>query len=176
MRYNLSRHSLLKKLAEKLHSVDNDQSSIKASLVGLTLDEIDAHLKRNKTQRELILSGLGEAKEIEAFRDGSDRVAGYFITDNIGLNSVVEKKYLNRNNDIIVNWLKNSVQIFIPIASLTIAILALSLKISISEKITDHKIEALKSNITNLNRKIDALEIRCKKIDTVKLSPIKKPK
>jgi hypothetical protein len=169
MRYNLARHSLLKELAKKFGSFgsnENDESKIQASLVGLTLSEIDSHLKLSKAERELVLSGLGDAKEIEAFRDGFDKVAGYFITDNVGLNSFVEKKYLHKNNDIILNWLKNIVQLFIPVASLTVAILALSLKFDSRDKILNQKIESSKDNIIKLNERINNLEFQIKNEDS----------
>lgn len=176
MRYNLARHSMLKKLAERLFSIENNEAQIQASLVGLTLAEIDNHLSRSTTERELILSGLSDAKEIEAFKDEFDRVSGYFITDNIGLNSFVEKKYLNRNNDIILNWLKNVVQLLIPIASLAVAALALTLKMNTFEKDTIQKIQTIKSEIIKLNSRIDKIEAGHSRTGNIKQKAVIHPK
>ncbi|WP_396636736.1 hypothetical protein [Maribacter sp. R77961] len=143
MRYNLSRHLLLKKLSEKYiaHKDDNGDG---ADRIGLKLQEIDEILGTRKGDRDLIISELGNSKEIHAFDINGK---GFFITPSEGLSALSEKKYLNRNKEIIRSWLKDFVQIFVPIASLTIAILALWIRMGTLNKEHVNDIEKLNSRL-----------------------------
>lgn len=77
------------------------------------------------------------------------------INPALGLSAFTEGKYLKRNNDILIVWLKNFVQIFIPIASLTITILVLSLESRSINKFQDKEIKELNSRIRDLEDQIN---------------------
>jgi len=148
MQYNRIRHSLLKKLSEKLlREIDNP--SDQADVIGMSYEEIDLFLKNKKGERALILSELEKSDEIVYF---NLTTKGCFIEPKNGLSALTEKKYLKRNNAIILNWLRNFVQIFIPIASLLIALLALSINIEKNKKANNKKIEKLELRIEQLEK------------------------
>ncbi len=164
MRYNRTRHSLLKKLSEKFLK-EKDNPSNQADVIGLTYEEIDLFLKNKKGKRELIFSELEKANEIVFF--DLDSKKGCFIELKNGLSALTEKKYLKRNNTIILNWLRNFVQIFIPVASLLITILALSMNIEKNKKVNDEKIEKLELRIEQLEKSLTKKEIE---IDSINLN------
>jgi hypothetical protein len=143
MRLNRARHFLLKKLSEKFIN-NNENPNKNADVVGLSLHEIDLLLRRNKKNRELILSELEKSGEIVYY---NLMEKGCFIEPINGLSAFAEKKYLRKNNDIIINFLKNFVQIFIPIASMIIAYLALTIKLDVIEK--SYKIKNIELEIKN---------------------------
>ena len=149
MRYNRTRHFLLKKLSEKFIQ-NSENSSVNADIIGLSYAEIDLLLKRNKKTRELVLSELEKSEEIVFY---NLKEKGCFIEPKNGISAFTEKKYLRRNEDIIINWLKNIVQIFIPIASLIIAYLALTLKINTFQKSNSKEVEKLEMKIKSLEKK-----------------------
>lgn len=147
IKQNRKRHYLLQKLSEKfLEQADNKSQSLTGDLIGLSFKQIDSLLKVNIEQRELILSELDKSKEI-VFFEFEDR--GCFINKN-GLSALAEKKYINRNQDIYLNWLRNFVQLFIPVASLIIAYFALSMTISKNKKENSEEIKTLENRIEKL--------------------------
>jgi len=152
MKYNRTRHRVLGFLAKKFNE---DLSSKRADDSGLNFSEIDNLLRKKKNQRTLIVSELFKEKEIEYFR--LNQVEGYMINPTLGLSAYSEKKYLKRNHEIIINWLKNLVQIIIPIA--TVAILALGLRIKNTDKAINKKFDVMNQKIINLEEKVNQLEI-----------------
>lgn len=151
MRLNRTRHFLLKKLSEKF--IDNSENpSDQADVVGLSYSEIDLLLKNNKKNRELVLSELEKSEEIVFY---NLKEKGCFIEPKNGLSAFADKKYLRKNNEIIINWLKNFVQIFIPVASLIIAYLALTLKINSFQKTNSKEIKNMELKINELEKKVN---------------------
>jgi hypothetical protein len=147
MRYNRTRHFLLGILSRKFNE---DLSSQRADKSGLSYEEVDDFLRKRKKDRTLIVSELYENEEIKFF--DLDNVKGYMINPIKGLSAYTSKKYLNRNNEIILNWLKNTVQIFIPIASLIVAVLALSLRQATLNEKNDLKFNELDQRIIKLEQ------------------------
>jgi len=151
MRLNRTRHFLLKKLSEKF--IDNNENpSEQADVVGLSFSEIDSLLKNDKKIRELVLYELEKSEEIVFY---NLKEKGYFIEPTNGLSAFAEKKYLRKNDEIIISWLKNFVQIFIPIASLIIAYLALTLKINSFQKANSKEIKNMELKINELEKKVN---------------------
>ncbi|WP_031428536.1 hypothetical protein [Flavimarina sp. Hel_I_48] len=153
MRYNKTRHLILEKLYKKyLDSITNSENKTKVTIkeAGLTLKEINNLIKEDSFKRELILSELYKWNEI-IFSETAGK--GCFIEENSGISAYSNKKYLKKNEDIILNWLKNFVQIFIPLASLLIAILALSINFSKINAKNKEKIEKLEMRIKHLESK-----------------------
>lgn len=152
IKLNHKRHFLLKKLSEKfLEQDDNKSQNLTADLIGLSFKEIDSLLNVNLEQRELIISELEKNKEID-FYEFKER--GCFIDKN-GFSALAEKKYINRNHDIYLNWLRNFVQLFIPVASLIIAYVALSMNIAKNKKENSEEIKSLENRIEQLENPIN---------------------
>jgi len=153
MHFNITRHSLLKKFSKKF--LDNqDIKSGDADIVGLTLNEIDEFLQHKKDKRDLILSELYKSEEIVSFNLDEK---GYFIEPYKGLSAIAEKKYLRKNHKIILDWLRNFVQIFIPVASLLIAFIALSINLKEREnetKILRNKLNIIENRVDSINSKL----------------------
>ena len=150
MRLNRTRHFVLKKLSQKF--IDNNENeNNKADVVGLSFNEIDALLKVTKKKRELILSELDRCNEI-VFYELEQK--GFFIEPKIGLSALSEKKYLRKNEDIIIKWLKNIVQIFIPIASLLIAYLALTIKINSNNNLNSKQMKIIEMKIKKIEKEL----------------------
>lgn len=154
MRYNLTRHLLLKKLSEK-YIATRDTKRDGADIIGLRLEEIDEILGNRKKDRDLIVSELGNCKEIHAF---NIQGKGFFITPSEGLSAFSEEKYLKKNNDIILRWLKNFVQIFIPLVSLLIAVLALWLRINTTNETNRKEMERLELKMNGIEEKVNKIE------------------
>jgi hypothetical protein len=149
---NIKRHKTLKLLAEK--RILGEIGELKEPL-GVKYEDIYKYIKCNKKEAVLIFSKLFRDEEV-AFHNAYD-IVGLSMTKE-GLSSYSSKKYIQENKTILTNYLKNFVQIFIPIASLTIAFLALTnrqLDLNERQKIENKKFEA----------RIDAIE---KKINKTK--------
>ena len=165
IKLNQKRHFLLKKLSEKfLEQADNYSPNLKADLLGLSYKQIDSLLNVTLHERELIISELDKNKEI-GFYQFQER--GCFIDKN-GLSALAEKKYINRNHDIYLNWLRNFVQLFIPVASLIIAYIALSTNSTKNKKENNEAIQSLEYRIEQLENSINKTESLIE-IDTTNL-------
>ncbi len=81
-----------------------------------------------------------------------------------GLSSFSQKKCLTKNNTIITNWFKNFVQIIVPILSLIVVILAITLKINSLNSKNTIEIEAIEQKQRELKNSIDRLEMKTKNI------------
>ena len=161
MRYNKSKHLLLKKLSKKyIDDIDNPNTKVNADVIGLKLTEINSLLKVNSSQRELILSELEESKEIEPFEFDEK---GFFINDN-GMTSFVNKKYVKRNEDIIINWFKVFVQIVVPVLALVIAVLSLTIKLDNVKMQSDKELQNIKNIMKEQKKRIELLELNQKNL------------
>ena len=155
MEFNLNRHKLLEKLADKFNSGKNLPGD-GADLIGLKDKQIDDILGSKSKYRDLILSELWESKEIHDF-DLNGK--GIFITPLEGLSALSSKKYIKRNWDIILKWIKNFLQIVIPILSLAIAFLALTLRFnSMESKIEQRVSKSYDSKIQHLQQQLDSIK------------------
>lgn len=134
MRYNLTKHKILKALADKL-TAGMDENGRAVGDIKVSKSDIISLVGKNKRLYAVIISELRANNEVK-YLEASD---SYIIETVDGLNSFSNKKYLNKNWDIILSYLKNFAQIFIPIASLTVAILALWLRMNTQD--TTHKKE-----------------------------------
>ena len=142
MNFNRKRHLLLKVLSRKLLEYPKKRGEkIDGRLVGLTFEEIDVLLQTDQVERHLILSELISSEEIINFNTNSG--LGVFIEPRIGVSAFSNKKYLNRNWQIIKQWTLNFVQIVIPVLSLLIAALVVIKK----DNRTIQKIELLEQKL-----------------------------
>lgn len=147
MNNNLKR----KKLLNELFRVYNDDH-IKpkpANEVGITFKQIDTLLNVNQPKRNLILSELWNSKEIILFKHNEGN--GCFISD-LGMESCSNKKYKRKNEDIFLSWLKNFTQIFIPIASLIITIIVLSINPKNNYNKLDTELQTIKQKVEYIEK------------------------
>ncbi len=153
MRYNLKRHKILESLS-KNHFEANSEKRSENFRLGLSFLEIDRILKVNPFIREKICSKLLSEKEIGYT---NTQVTGFFLTDK-GFDSYSSEKYIIENNKIIVKYIKNFVQIAIPILSLVIAVLALSLKFNSITKNIEEKVNSKnEKQIKSIELKLDSI-------------------
>lgn len=150
MRLNRKRHLLLKKLSEKY--INNIKDG--ATDIGMTLSEIDKLLNVDELKREKIVSELLRADEL-VFFDFRD-ACGFFIEHKNGLSAFADKKYLKRNEDILISWFKVFTQIAIPILSLIITILV----ILRDDARTTKELQAIEQKVESIQSYIDSLEMK----------------
>lgn len=147
MRYNRVRHKLLKELSKKYQKNLESSSGLQS---GLRKNEISNLLLFRANKMEIIISELLDSEEIIYCDEGGGN-EGFMINPLNGYKALSNRKYIRQNNDIIINALKNIVQILIPILSLLIAYTALK----ISSRIHD---DAIKESINDLRNRIELLE------------------
>jgi hypothetical protein len=149
MRYNRTRHLILEKLYLKNSNSEKIKNGEAADIfdAGLTVAEIGVLIKKNDAERDLILSELNNSKEI-IYSETSG--SGYFINPNSGVSALSNKKYLKKNEDIIINWFRIFAQIIVPVLSLIVAVLVLTLKLNSFTDNIESKLN--KKNKLELNR------------------------
>lgn len=153
MRYNLKRNKLLKSLSKNHFEANSEKQNTDFKL-GLSFSDIDETLKVNPFIREKICAKLLSEKEI-VFTN--TKVTGFFLTDK-GFDSYSSEKYVVENNKIIILYIKNFVQIVIPLLSLIIAVLALSLKFnSITENIEEKVNSKNEKQVKSIELKLDSI-------------------
>jgi hypothetical protein len=155
MRYNRKKHFLLLELQKKNQTTRKNYSK-DANLHGFTFEKIQSLLKLNKNELEILLSELLNSKEVHLFDINKEK--GCIIDDEFGFLAISSKKYIKRNENIIINWFKVFTQIIIPIASLFIAFLALTLKFnSITDKIEKKVDTKYKQELKQIESKLDSI-------------------
>ncbi|WP_299278932.1 hypothetical protein [uncultured Psychroserpens sp.] len=154
MNYNRKRHKVLKSLSESRIKFDSGTGESGWKL-GVGFDTLCKSLKCDREKLEVILSELYLNKDIEYTNVDVDEV---FSTQQ-GLVTFASKKYIKENNKLILNWLKNFNQILIPVLSLIIAIVALTIKFnSIQKEIENNLSEKYLIQIDDLQNQIDSLK------------------
>lgn len=118
-----------------------------ADLFGLSLNEIDTKLNISPNEREMILSELIESQEIICF---NLKNIGYIINEKKGISALADKKYINRNWKIILDWIKNFVQIIIPVLALFIAYVSLTSKLDSQKTQSNKELQELRNEIQEL--------------------------
>lgn len=153
MRYNRKKHFLLLELQKKDQS---NRGKMAANFSGLTFEKMENLLKINRNELELLLAELLNSKEIGLFDINNEK--GCFIDEEIGFLAISKKKYLRKNEDIIISWFKVFTQIIIPILSLTIAVIVLSLKFeSITNNIERKLNIKQKKELKQIELKLDSI-------------------
>ena len=122
--------------------------------LGKSFDDICRELKCDRNTCEEIFSKLYLNEEVKYT---NVTWKGLYLTKN-GLNSYASKKYLKENNSIVFGWFKVFTQIVVPIMSLMIAVLALTLKFdSITEKIETKVNEKNTQEFIRIESKLDSV-------------------
>ncbi|ARV05569.1 hypothetical protein BTO04_02140 [Polaribacter sp. SA4-10] len=147
------RHRLLKYLA--LRNIEYWQKQKGFTNPYMSFDEICEKLKWNKTELDIIYIQLEKELEIKQSVEKADNILT--ITAK-GILSYSNRKYFNFYSKSIIVGIKDLAQIFIPVASLIIAFLALTYS---NPKI--QKIE-YKKELNNIEINIDSLKTQMKEI------------
>lgn len=154
MRYNRKRHKTLEFLSDNFIEFESGERKPNFKL-GKSFEDIVFELKIDAKITEQIFSRLyldGEVKFTNAHWKN-----GLYLTQK-GLSSFTSKKYLKENENIVLNWLKVFTQIIIPILSLIIAVLALSLKFNSITDSVEKKVNKLhKLELKRLELKLDSI-------------------
>lgn len=159
MNFNRKRHKTLKILSKKYIQFESGQTESNF-ILGTDFKDLRSKLKCDKNKCELVFAPLFTNVEVEYTNVGVD---GLSLTQ-IGLTAFVEKKYSKQNNAILLGWLKTFVQIVIPILSLIVAILAITIKIKNLNSETSREIEAIEKTQQQLKNSIDTLEMKTKNL------------
>ena len=84
------------------------------------------------------------------------------INDKYGLAAFASKKYIKKNEDIIINWFKVFVQIIVPILALVIATLSLTTKLDSLKMQSDKELQKLETIRQEQKKRIELLENKTK--------------
>ena len=155
MRYNRTRHKALLILSKKFNKLLNEKTgSIGGNEIGLSNEELNSLLNIDDRKRRLVFSELFKNEEVMPYH--LDGISGCFIHSEKGLESLANERYLERNREIIINWIKDLVQIAIPVLSLIITILVIirdHTKRNKEMQQIEQKVEELKKNIKSMELK-----------------------
>jgi hypothetical protein len=143
MNSNVLRHRLLGILTKQYIISEKSNDTL-----GVSFTDIESDLKCTDTFLRQSISELFENKEI-GYHDAYD-IIGIYATEK-GVASFSTKKYWRTDRLIKVNFIKDCIQIIIPVLSLIVAVLAITMKIETVNEATK------KSQIEVLQR-VEALE------------------
>lgn len=148
MNFNKKRHQILKALA-------NSSIEMEPENLGVNFVEIYKTLNINESEFKKIAARLYNEQEIKYTNVD---VEGVYSTSK-GLESYIDKKYLREYQNRIITLSKDISQITIPILSLVVAIIVLSLKLEFFTSKLENSISLeYKAEIKNLNTQIDSLK------------------
>lgn len=158
---NYKRHKLLKHLA--FRNIEYWQKQKGFTNPYMTFNEICEKLKWNKTELDIIYIQLESQLELEQSVENMNNVLT--ITEK-GILSYSNGKYFNTHTKSIILALKDFAQIFIPVASLGIALMALNIKTNTKEdktyiieiKTIENKLDSLKLQMTKIEKGITPLQ------------------
>ncbi|GAL69085.1 hypothetical protein [Jejuia pallidilutea] len=157
MNLNRKRHKTLKLLSVSRIQFESGQSDSKTKF-GMSFDELQKELKCDRTKCELIFSPLYSNEEIKYTNVDVEGL----ISTRKGLTAFSEKKYLKENDKIIVNWLRNFVQIVIPVLALLIAYVSLTTKLESLKTQSDKELQVVKKSMLEQKERIKELENKTK--------------
>jgi len=161
MNLNRKKHKTLELLSVSRIQFESGEMDSETKF-GVSFEDLQSELNCDRKESELVFSTLYSNEEIEYTNVDVEGL----ISTRKGLTSFSEKKYLKENNKIIVNWFRNFVQIVIPILSLSIAFLALSIKINDINSKTSKEIKAIELKLESIQNSINKSEMKTKNIQT----------
>lgn len=139
MNYNKNLHKLLEILYLNGNYPDFEDE---ATLASFNLEELKHKLKLSKNDTAILLRNLKDANEITKPKEDT------FVITHLGMQAFNSSKYLKAYRKSIIDNTKDIASILIPILSLIVAILAISLKSN----------NPTKEDFQNLQKKIEKLE------------------
>ncbi|MCG8806409.1 hypothetical protein G1K75_12180 [Tenacibaculum finnmarkense] len=144
MNQNINKHKILQSLFEKK---DDRIDSINK-------DEFIKKLHLNPEICTFIFETLKDDNEVDFL---NVRRADIYITEQ-GKKALFSEKYKKQNENVIIGFFKIFTQIAIPILSLTIAFIALTLKLTYFSKTIEEKVNLKnKTKIESINKKLDSI-------------------
>lgn len=123
MNDNKLRHKILRILSNR--TIENDVASLKGearNVIGISFDNLSEQTKCSDSEIRAVTSLLFTNKEVDLY---DMKFKGLYITEN-GIAAYSTKKYIKVRQNYIIQIIKDSVQIFIPIISMIIALVAVS--------------------------------------------------
>ena len=165
MRYNRTRHKALLLLSGKFNKLLNEKTgNVGGNEVGLSNEELNSLLNIDDRKRRLVFSELFESEEVMPYH--LDGISGCFINSEKGLESPANEKYLERNREIVKNWIKDLVQIAIPVLSLIITILV----IIRDDAKRDKEMQDIEQKVEELQGNIKSMELRNKTLHNYQIN------
>jgi hypothetical protein len=155
MNYNIKRHKLLEILTEQNLNVQLDKPGFQ--ILGISYDEIYKKLNITDFQLLELTSELYDNKEI-GYHNAYE-VEGLYAK-NKGIAAYSNKKYLKLYKKSIVENVKDVIQIAIPVLSVIVAIVALTIKIETVNNQNEKRFNDIEKKV-NLNN-IKTMNIRAK--------------
>jgi hypothetical protein len=167
MNNNLSRHKLLKILADKYLKVNQGQEQA----LGVSWEDLMAKMNCSLGELMDISSTLFDEQEVD--KHDAYGIKGIYAKMK-GVSSYSTRKYRKENEKLIFERFKNWIQVLIPIISLLVTLyVVIASERRIEDK--DNQINKYDNRLLELERKMDTLDNKTSiaTLDTVKL---KKPK
>jgi len=140
MEYNKSLHKLLNVFYSHGDYPDYGEN---ASLGCFSHDELRDHLKLSKIEAALLLRNLVDNKEVTKIKEDA------FIISPLGMKAYATRKYIKLHRKSIIDNFKDIASIIVPVLSLIVAILAISIK---SKSPTEKDFEILKKKVEKLEK------------------------
>lgn len=152
---NIVRHRILKVLSEKL--VENDVAHVNGENSGtwaVSFKEISEKTKCSELKIRQAVSVLLYNKEVFLNNVEFNGLGA----EEAGLSALSTNKYLNLNKSNILNFIKDIVQILIPIISMVIAFVAVSNKDNGKIDKLETKLQEMQISLTNTEEYIKKLQ------------------
>ena len=143
MNSNLLRHQILEILTKQYIIAENSSEPL-----GVSFTVIESELKCTNVFLRQSISELYDNKEI-GYHDAYD-IIGVHATEK-GVASFSNKKYWRIDRLTKVNFIKDCIQIIIPVLSLIVAVLAITMKI-------DNANEATRKSQIEVLKRVESLE------------------
>jgi hypothetical protein len=152
---NTKRHKTLSLLSHSFIKFNSGQIDSDFKF-GVSFKDLQSELKCDRNKLETIIGTLYLNKEVE-YTDTA--VIGLASTLN-GFNSFTNEKYLKENRKIIINLLKDFVQIVIPVLALLIAYTSLTTKMDSLKTLSDKELQEVKKSIQKQKEHTESLEYK----------------
>ena len=154
---NRKRHKTLKLLSDSFIKFNSDQTNSYFKF-GVSFIDLMNELNCDRNKLEIIIGTLYLNEEVKYTNVDVEGL----ISTLKGFNSFSDKKYIKENDKIIINWLKNFVQIVIPVLALLIAYVSLTAKLDNLKKLSDKELQEVKKSMQEQKERIELLENKSK--------------
>lgn len=165
MNRNMLRHKLLGILAKQFIIAEESNTEP----LGVSFEKLYKELKLSDSELRILISELYENKEIEYFND--DKIIGLTLVP-CGLTSFSNKKYIGNFWRQMMNPVKNSVSIAIPIFSFVISCIALYISIDIDKTKDNSELNTIKQRLELIEKHTNMQQLDSKishQLDSLKI-------
>ena len=147
MNKNLQRHKLLEILSLQYINSDIDPDLN----IHVSCKEIYSKLKISEFDLYMIIKELTSNEEIDYYFWNDEDKKGLYAKPN-GVTAFTNNKYVRLRNKQLKENIKDIVQIFIPVISLIIAFIALTIKFNNNKVENDQQFQLIKNDIKDLKK------------------------